>query len=173
MKTETKQRIAATIQDFRMPRYQEIPNVGLYLEQATKFISEALAPLGDTPMTSSMISNYVKKGLVSNPVKKQYDRDQIIYLMFIAMAKNVMSLDDLCHFISLQKRTYTVQKAYDYFCLELENMLQYVFGLKEDIASVGSDSSDEKMLLRTAIIAYTHKIYLEKCIAAISSGENH
>ena len=171
MKAESKQQIAASVANFRLPRYNEIPNVGLYLEQATKYIAETLAPLGECTLTSSMISNYVKKGLISNPVRKQYDRNQIVHLMFIAMAKSVMSLDDLYEFIRLQERTYTTQKAYDYLCLEVENMLQFVFGLKDSVDNIGSESSDEKMLLRTAIIAFTHKIYLEKCIAAIAGEE--
>ena len=45
MKLETKQQISNSIKDFRMPRYNEIPNVGLYLEQVTKYICEHLAPL--------------------------------------------------------------------------------------------------------------------------------
>ena len=72
MTNETKQRLAEGIRGFRMPRYEEIPNVGLYLEQTTKYISEYLAPLQENAITSSMISNYVKKGLVANRVKKQY-----------------------------------------------------------------------------------------------------
>ena len=44
--------------DFRMPRYDELPNVGLYLEQTVKYINECLSPL-NIPVTSSMISNYV------------------------------------------------------------------------------------------------------------------
>ena len=35
MKQEIKQQIGQSVQDFRLPRYQEIPDVGLYLEQAT------------------------------------------------------------------------------------------------------------------------------------------
>ena len=38
MNQETKQRIAQPLQDFHLPRYQEIPDVGLYLEQAAKYI---------------------------------------------------------------------------------------------------------------------------------------
>ena len=30
MKQETKQQVAQTIANFRLPRYNEIPNVGLY-----------------------------------------------------------------------------------------------------------------------------------------------
>ena len=42
-----------------------------------------------------MISNYVKKKLVSNPVKKQYSREQIAYLLFIAVAKSALSMDEI------------------------------------------------------------------------------
>lgn len=169
MKNETKQQLAEPIQNFRLPRYQEIPNVGLYLEQTTKFIAEALAPLGESPLTASMISNYVKKHLVSSPVKKQYDRDQIAHLMFIALGKNVLSLDDLYQFLRLQERTYTVQKAYDYFCDELENVLRLVFGLSSEVADIHPEASDEKVLLRNIIITIAHKIYLEKIISAMTA----
>ena len=47
MKLETKQQISRSIADFRLPRYNEIPNVGLYLEQATKYVCEYLEPLGE------------------------------------------------------------------------------------------------------------------------------
>ena len=79
MKQEMKEQIAQSVADFRLPRYHEIPNVGLYLEQATKYVCEYLAPLGEYTLTPSMISNYVKKGLIANPVKKQYGRDHIAY----------------------------------------------------------------------------------------------
>ena len=34
-----KDTMTAAIRSFRLPRYEEIPNVGLYLEQTTKYIS--------------------------------------------------------------------------------------------------------------------------------------
>lgn len=171
MKPETKQNISQSVRDFHLPRYSEIPNVGLYLDQVTKYICEYLAPLQENAITGSMISNYVKKGLLSNPVKKLYSREQIAYLMFIALAKNVLSLDNLTLFIRLQQRTYTTERAYEYLCSEFENILQYVFGMKQDIDTVGIDSTDEKFMLRATIITIAHKIYLEKCFAALSAEE--
>ena len=163
--------ISQSIQDFHLPRYNQIPNVGLYLDQVTKYICEYLAPLQENAITGSMISNYVKKGLLSNPVKKQYSRDQIAYLMFIALAKSVLSLDNLTLFIRLQQRTYSTERAYEYLCNEFENILQYIFGLKQDIDTVGIDSTDEKFMLRATIITIAHKIYLEKCFAAMTAEE--
>lgn len=155
------------IKDFRLPKYNEIPNVGLYLEQTSKYISETLSPLFDNAITGSMISNYIKKGLVSNPIKKQYDREQIAYLIFIAVVKNVLSMDDIKLIIDIQRRTYTSEKAYGYFETELENVISFVFGAKNMLVETDAQSSDEKRMLRNIIIAVSHKIYLAKYLLSI------
>jgi len=167
MNENTRKLMTSSIENFHFPKYDEIPNVGLYLEQITKYINEYLAPFEDLTITASMISNYVKKGLIANPVKKQYYREQIAYLFFIAAAKSVLSLDNIALFLEMQKQTYTAKKAYDYFCMEFENVLSHVFGLKESLDTVGVDNTHEKTMLRNTIIAIAHKIYLEKCFHAI------
>jgi len=169
MKPEIKRQLADSLREFQLPRYAEIPNVGLYLEQATKYICEYLAPLGEFSLTPSMISNYVKKGLIANPVKKQYGREQLAYLFFIAVAKSVLSLDALTGFIRLQQQTYPLPVAYDYFCREFENLLQFSFELKDTLETAGEDTSDEKRLLFTCIVAAVQKVYLEKCLEAIAN----
>ena len=170
MKKQVKEEIQNLIKEFSLPRYNDIPNVGLYLEQVVKYISEYLEPLGSFSLTASMVSNYVKKGLVKNPVKKQYDRDQVAFLFFIAVAKNVLSMDDILLRFKMQEKTYEPKRAYDYFCNELENVLGYVFGLK-GIETIGSDSNDTKTMLRNTIIAVAYKVYLDKYLAALHSGE--
>ena len=54
------------IEGFRLPRYAQIPNVGLHLEQVVRYVNTHLAPLGEPELTSSMVSNYVKQGLISH-----------------------------------------------------------------------------------------------------------
>ena len=154
--------MAASIEQFRMPRFREIPDVGLYLDQTVKYINRCLAPLGCMEITSSMVSNYVKKGYISNPVRKQYDADQIAYLFFISIAKSVLSMENIARLFDMQKRTYTSETAYDFFCMELENMLQYTFGLKAQLDLVGTpeEQTEAKTMLRSTIIAVTHIIYL-------------
>ena len=153
-------KMSACIHDFRMPRYHEIPNVGLYLDQTVKYINGFLAPLGCMEVTTSMVSNYVKKGYITNPVRKQYNADQIAYLFTIAVMKNVISMDNIARLFALQRKAYSTQTAYDYFCEELENVLHYTFGLKEEIVEVGTTSTDAKDMLRSVIIAVSHVIYL-------------
>ncbi len=153
------------IQGFHLPRYQDLPNMGLYLEQTTKYINHFLAPLGCIEITSSMISNYVKKGLIPSPVKKQYYADQLAYLFFIAIAKQVLSMENIIALIERQKNTYTIPVAYDYFCMELENMLYYIFGLTDTVEDVGVTQTHEKNMLRSLIVAAAQIIYLDRCLA--------
>lgn len=171
MEKRMKDQLSKTVSGFRLPRYNEIPDVGLYLEQTTKYVTDCLAPLTDAGITGSMISNYVKRGLLDNPVKKQYSRDQIAYLIYIAVVKNVLSMDDIRLTVSIQKRTYSPQVAYNYFCAEFENVLEYIFGEKESLEVVGMDNTDEKIMLRNTIITVAHKIYLDKLFAALQKME--
>lgn len=163
-----KIKITDDIKNFKLPKYDEIPNVGLYLEQTAKYISEYLEPLQQSALTGSMISNYVKKGLITNPVKKQYYREQIAYLIFIAIAKSVLSIEDIKKTIEIQKRSYSSEKAYNYFESELNNIINFVFGIETNLQEIGLDTTEQKTLLRNIIITVAHKVYLEKSLMQIN-----
>src|SRR5690625_1147415 len=104
-----------------LPRYTELPALGLYLEQTTDYLNEQLAPLEDVRLTSAMVSNYVKHHLIERPVKKLYGQEQLADLVFIAVAKNVLPLADLRVAVRIQQNSrFSRAEAYDYFCQELE-----------------------------------------------------
>lgn len=169
MNKKSTKDLTVYIPETRMPRYSEIPNVGLYLEQVARFINDILASLGCAPITTSMISNYVKHGLIDPPKKKLYYAEQIAYLIFIAISKNTLSLDNIRILIGMQRNSYDAKTAYDYFCLELENMLAYVFGHKEEPdRNIGVTTSEEKSILRNVIISVSHSIYLSACFSDIN-----
>ena len=171
MDKQTKEQIGDLVRNFRLPRYREIPDVGLYLDQVVKYIGQYLNPVGEAAVTASMISNYVKKGLVDNPVKKQYSEDQLAHIITIALLKQVTPLENIRELYRLQEERYSVEVAYDYFCTELENILHFRFGLKDSVDDVGVTSSLEKEMLRSAIISVSHYIYLNACFELLS-GEN-
>ena len=162
--------MAASIDAFRMPRYREIPDVGLYLDQTVKYINRFLAPLGCVEITSSMVSNYVKKGYIRGPERKQYDAEQIAYLFFIAIAKSVLTMEHIARLFEMQRSTYSGEVAYDYFCDELENMLRFIFGLKDGLDQIGSTDTEAKTMLRSTITAVAHIIYLNSQFEALASA---
>ncbi len=90
MEKETNER-----ERFTLPRYQDIPDVGLYLDQVVKYINGFFTEDGDLTITPSMLTNYVKLKLVQKVRKKTYSRDQIALFFFVAMAKTVLSIDNI------------------------------------------------------------------------------
>ena len=165
---ETKDITVEKIAGFRLPRYKELPDVGLYLEQVTKYINSFLEPLGCVEITPSMISNYVKKKLIDSPQKKQYNASQLAELFFVVLAKNVLSIDNIGVMFDMMKEKYTHPVAYDYFCTEFEARLFYVFGIAEEPEPTGKTSSEIKMMLDEVITAMTNVIHLEYCFASRS-----
>lgn len=74
-----------------IPQYNEIPDVGLYLDQVTKYLNTYLSG----SMTPTMVTNYVKLKIVPKAVKKAYSRDQIAMFFFIALSKQLLSMDQI------------------------------------------------------------------------------
>ena len=163
--------LADVMRTFDLPRYEQLPDVGLYLEQTAKYINQCLQPLGFAETTGSMIRNYVKMGLVVNPVQKQYFAEHIAHLMAISVLKHVVPLEHIHKMFSRQKKVYSDRTAYNYFCMELENVLYFRFGLKEGLDEIGVTESLEKEILRSAIVAVSHMVYLNTCFQYLPPEE--
>ncbi len=172
MSQEINTAITESVRGFRLPRYDEIPNVGLYLEQTAKYLTDYLAPLEDVSITPSMISNYVKKKILASPHRKQYDRDQIAALFFMAITKNVLSLENIRTLLTMSRERYDNRTAYDYFCDDFEETLFGLTGKNEHVTPVTAVSGDLKSLVHGTIITVANKIVLDKYFSRIGeTGE--
>lgn len=146
---------------FELPVYEEIPDVGLYLEQVARYINGPLAEFPEMKVTPSMISNYAKAKLFSRVNKKTYSRDQIAIVFFITIAKSVLSIDYVRTALDLfRSKDYDVQKGYEYFRKELQ-------AAASDIYSASSRKpspvlTEDQKMLRNICTAIAHKMYLER-----------
>ena len=150
MNQEMKRRVTACAAGFSLPRYRELPSVGLYLDQTVQLVNSCFRGFPGVELTPSMVSNYVKKGVISHPVKKKYSREQLASLIYIVLSKNVLSLENIDALFQMQRAHCTAAEAYDYFCDEVEN---------------------EKRLLRGTIVAAVNKMYLDCCFVAMRQEE--
>ena len=165
MKAETKLRVAACAAGFALPRYNDLPSVGLYLDQTVQFVNSYFRSFCGVELTPSMVSNYVKKGVVDHPIRKKYTRDQIASLMYIAVSKTVLSIENIDTLFKMQREHCSAGTAYDIFCEELETSLSVVFGGKA--AQPETTLNDERLLLRSTIFAAVNKMYLDCCFDAL------
>ena len=167
MKAETKLRVAACAAGFSLPRYDELPAVGLYLDQTVQFVNGYFRTFAGVELTLSMVSNYVKKGILSHPIKKKYTREQLAALLYIAVSKTVLSMENIDTLFKMQRQHCSAEMAYNIFCDELEACLPRVFGCKASITVPETGINDERLLLRSTIFAAANKIYLDCCFDAL------
>ena len=117
--------------------------MGLYLDQTVQFINGYFRDFPGVELTPSMVSNYVKKGIISHPVKKKYTREQLASLMYIAVSKTVLSMENIDALFQMQRAHCTAEEAYNYFCDEMENCLPFVFGAHNTIRDLAVDAATE------------------------------
>ena len=165
MKLESNRRVAACAAGFALPRYAELPTVGLYLDQSVQFVNGCFCTFQGVELTASMVSNYVKQRLIPAPQKKVYTAEQLARLMFIAAVKPVVPLEGLRLMFGIQEDSYALCTAYDYFCDEFENMLFAAFGVAPAAQGLGETRSAAKDLLRNTVSAIVNKIYLDRYLS--------
>ena len=170
MNIESNRRVAACAAGFALPRYADLPTVGLYLDQTVQFVNGYFRTFQGVELTASMVSNYVKTGILSHPIKKKYTREQLACLIYIVVSKTVLSMENIDTLFRMQRAHYSSAQAYDTFCDELENCLPYVFGLSRTMKDPAPDSDDERKLLRSTIFSAANKIYLD-CVFAVLRQE--
>lgn len=164
MEKNIKTAFAKKVNDFCLPSYGELPDMGLYLEQVARFINNYMVPLGCTELTISMISNYVKKGVIDPPVRKQYRAEQIGYLFFVSLAKNVVSMEAIIRLLQMQRAIYDPQTAYEYLRSELDNILRYISGQKDRLDNIGVTNTEEKTMIRSVLTAACHVIFVNSSL---------
>ena len=105
------QSILVPVGHYRPIPWEQIPDLGLYMDQVVTFISRAYEPLYGAglrgSLSPSMINNYVKSKLIPRPAGKKYSREQIALQ------------EDSCE---------SAQALYTAFCARFSQVLQSMCG---------------------------------------------
>lgn len=156
------------ILDFHCPRYSELPHLPLYKDQVITFIEHSLKELhidsSEKLLTPTMVNNYVKQKVVSPPKDKRYNEKHLAYLIVVCILKQVFSLTEVCRLIRIQIDTCPIEQAYDYFCTELEAVVKSVLTTRNfSEPSSALMDTEESEILRSAVMCFAHKFYIQKC----------
>ena len=103
---------------FSYPRWEEIPNIDLYLDQVLLYVNQVCAPVSpdkDKGLTASMVNNYVKHGYLTKPDKKKYQRQQIARLIAITTLKSVFSIQEIAQTLNTLQSQASSEQLYDAF----------------------------------------------------------
>lgn len=155
------------IDKFHIPRWSELPNIDLYLDQVVNLINSTLSPYiflnndekkeNVQVLTKTMINNYVKNNLIEAPEKKLYSKIQLAKLFVICILKQVYSMQDIKTLISIALENTTAEEKYNSFCDLFEECLSCTFNQKDFV----DNNTDNSHLLRTVLLSCSYKIYVQ------------
>lgn len=108
------------LEDFKLPRWEQFPSIGQYLDQVLSFIDEWLGDYlsldGKKLITPTMVNNYVKHKYIAAPANKKYDRLSFACLFVIALLKPVYSMEEISRLIDMAIDFKDAEHSYNQFC---------------------------------------------------------
>lgn len=129
------------IRRYRPAPWDQIPDLGLYMDQVITFITRMYEPLYGEDihgyLSPSMINNYVKSKLIPRPTGKKYSREQIALLAMIVVLKQVCSMEDIRRMLALRESE-TVEGLYHSFSGRFSRAIETMCG---ETASAGTPTS--------------------------------
>ena len=155
------------IKDFHLPRWNELPNIDLYIDQLVTLLEYYLSGYikndnekEEKIITKTMINNYVKQNVIKPPVNKKYNKEHVASLFVIFILKQVYSIHDIKKLISLAMETSPIEQAYNRFCSELEKAIRIVFAEKNYVKT--SRLSEEQYIVRNVVQSFANKLYVQR-----------
>ena len=109
------------LEKFSLPEWEDIPDLGLYMEQVIVLLKQYLDYLPpelkdeDQPITAAAINNYVRTKIMPSPEKKKYYRVHIAYLIMICTLKQSLSIAMIKRFIPLEISEDELRQTYESF----------------------------------------------------------
>ena len=118
------------ISNHRLPRWNELPDLDIYMDQVVSLIAryfEGYPGCDEKGITSSMVNNYVKQGVIPPPQNKKYNRIHLAYLIIICIMKNIMPIGMVGQALQWKTQTETdYAQLYDRFCDYFESSAKEV-----------------------------------------------
>lgn len=158
----------SNISDFHVPRWEELPNIDLYLDQVVTLLEDYLKNLvslkdddkKDKVITKTMINNYVKHGILKPPVNKKYNKTHLARLIVICILKQVYSINDINALIKLALETSGIEISYNKFCIVIEKSIDSTFNKKD--FTYDEEMTEERYILKNVVQSFANKLYVEK-----------
>lgn len=163
------------LESFHLPRYRDLPEIELYMDQVISTVEKYLASLkvGEKSLlTPSMVNNYVKNGVIPPPERKRYTRDHLAQIIIICTLKQTIELSDVSTILKKGADHFGMEKAYDEFVALYE---KYITRLVDDARKADSETTDVdveyKTIVDDAVLSGTSRIVVEYALASLTKDE--
>lgn len=156
---ELKQRM----QQERPLPWDHLPDIALYMDQVVSFMPRQLIHFDQNEaLTSAMVNNYIKDGLVPRADGKRYSPAHLSQLTAVCALKKVLPVRDIGILLCAgQEQVSDPKEGYELFCGALDR------ALADTAQAVNEDASREElaaMALDFALHSYANQLACERIL---------
>lgn len=167
--------ICAQLEGHRLPRWEELPDLDLYMDQVLSLIDRYLGSypgFDEKGLTASMVNNYVKLSVMPAPVKKKYTRSHLAHLIVICLLKTTLPIADIEQLIAQQRAVVDEARLYDRFCdmFEASNGAVAATALSQEPVE-GDKQSLASSLFMAALRAQAERALALKLMGTVEKSE--
>ncbi|MBR4168452.1 MAG: DUF1836 domain-containing protein [Lachnospiraceae bacterium] len=125
---------------FELPTWDNIPDIGLYMEQIIVLLKQYLDYLPPDLkeaqfITPSTINNYVRMKVIPEPVKKRYYRIHIAYLIMVLTMKEGIEISLIRKLIPSDLGEEEMHGVYEAYAALHRKICRYFVELLSDVAA--------------------------------------
>ena len=151
--------------------WDKLPDIPLYMDQVVSYLSRQMISPGDgDALTSAMINNYIKDGLVERANGKKYGQEHLAYLTAISALKQVMSVREMKVLTTVGREMRSPDRQYQYFCGCLDQAMADTAG------RLDPDTPEEdlpKLVLELAMRSYANGLACHRALAILARRTGH
>lgn len=156
------------IDRFHIPRWEELPAIDLYMDQVISFTYASLGEFFDSacisPLTKSMVNNYVKARIIDPPVNKKYSRLSMAMVLVVYILKSCYSTEEIRKLIDIGLSLPDNPVTYDRFCEAVERAVDAVFSGSIHVEDVKEAGRERRYLVDNFALSFACKIYVQYAI---------
>lgn len=163
---------------YRLPTWNEIPDIGLYMEQVVVILKQYLDYLPpelkeEQFITAATINNYVRTKVMPVPIKKKYYRIHIAYLIIICSLKQGLSISLIHRLIPSTLSESELHAVYDSYVERHSIAIRYFVQqvrlaatpfLNEEASSFIVTEKTEDLIASSAVVGAFARLLAEKLL---------
>lgn len=151
--------IKALLAEDRPEAWDALPDIDLYMDQVVSYLPRQSVGGKAPAVTSAMINNYVKDGLLPRACGKRYHKEHLVYLTTIGLLKNVLTVKDMKLLLDQEIQPEQEKAFYD----------KLLRGINEAYGQVDTAISEDLTEERLAVMAM--RLALQSCAAKAACEE--
>ena len=165
------QNLKTRMEQERPTPWEDLPDIALYMDQLISYMPRQLIRFDGGPtLTSAMVNNYIKDGLVPRAEGKRYGPTHLGYLTAVVALKQVLTVKDIGALMgagrALEK---TPPEQYAYFCGALDHALS---DTAHSIDPEAGQSDLAKMALDFAVRSYANQLACQRILSILQPQED-